>query len=356
VVWALCCLISACEQVRDFNRAVQWCQELRAFAERLQSTFAGGICRAHYAGVLIWRGKWDEAERELSDAAAQLQESRPPLVVESLVRLAELRRRQGRFEEAAELFRQVEWHPLALHGLAELALDTGRPRDAYELIQQSLRQIPQGSRTQRATALELLVRAEALLGNHARAAEALAAVQSLSEAVATLPLRAAACFSDGVMALAAGEYERARVSFQEAVHLFERCVAPYETARARLELASVLVSLDRLERAEAEAAAAHEQLLRLGSTFQARRAAALLRDVARRRSPDGQRDAAAPRLTERQVEVLRLIAGGMSDREIAAALVVSKHTVHRHVANILLRLDLPSRAAAVAYAAGQGVI
>jgi LuxR family maltose regulon positive regulatory protein len=175
----------------------------------------------------------------------------------------------------------------------------------------------------------------------------------LSYAATTLPLRAATAFSAGVMAIAAGDYEAARAALEDAADLFERSATPYEAARARLELASVLVSLDRLERARVEAGKAKEALERLGSRFHARRAAALIADIARRAS--GRRDG-APALTERQLEILRLISQGKSDRDIAAALGVSEHTVHRHVANILLRLDLPTRAAAAAFSASRGFI
>jgi DNA-binding CsgD family transcriptional regulator/uncharacterized protein HemY len=355
ISWALCYLIFACERVRDFDRATQWCEKLREYADRFQISAAQGICRVHYAGVLIWRGEWAEAESELSEAAQLMPPSRI-LTAEATVRWAELRRRQGRLEEAEQLFRQAEWHPMALIGLAELALDAGKPRDARELVARSLRQVPETSRTQRAAAYELAARVEALLGNHARAAEAFAAVRSLSETVATIPLKAATSFSAGALAIGDGDYEQARMHLEDAVGLFERGGAPYESARGRLELASVLVALDRLDRARAEARSAHEALRRLGSVFYAGRAAALLRDIDRRATEKTTGASAGSLLTERQIEILRLISRGLNDREIAGTLVVSEHTVHRHVANILQRLDLPSRAAAVAYAGSHGLI
>jgi hypothetical protein len=95
-----CYLIFACERVRDYPRAAQWCERLRAFSERHRFGTLLAVCRAHYAGVLMWRGEWAEAERQLTTATTQLAAVRPPLAVEGLVRLAELRRRQGRWEEA----------------------------------------------------------------------------------------------------------------------------------------------------------------------------------------------------------------------------------------------------------------
>jgi ATP/maltotriose-dependent transcriptional regulator MalT len=354
VSWALCYLIYACELVRDYDRAVEWCDKMREYSERSQMASLRGICRVHLAGVLIWRGEWQSAEAELSEAATHLLLHRPLLAADGTVRLAELRHRQGRLKEAEALFREVEWHPLALLGLAELSLEAGRPKDAEDLIERFLRQVPDSSRTQRVAALELMARTQALLGDQAAAVKTLDAVRSLSEAVDTLPFRAAAGFSAGALAVADGDYDSARACFEDAAGLYERCGAPYEAARARLELASVLVQLGRLDRARSETLSAHETLKQLSSAFYAGRAAALLADIDRRLGA-GAGDADAL-LTQRQVEILRLISQGLNDREIAVALVVSEHTVHRHVANILQRLDVPSRAAAVAYAGAHDLI
>jgi ATP/maltotriose-dependent transcriptional regulator MalT len=353
ISWAVCYLIFACERVRDLNRAEEWCKKLGEFADQQKITQTQGICRIHYASVLIWRGMWDEAESQLADASGKVAFSRL-LRAEGVVRLADLRRRQGRMEEAEALFRQADWHPLAWVGLAELALDDGKPLDARELVERALRHVPERSRTQRAAAYELQCRAEALLGRHNVALQAYQAVQSLSEAVATLPLRAAASFSAGAVAIGERDFEVARAHLEDALGLYERSGAPYESARARLDLASVLVSLDRLEPARREAEAALQMLEQLGARLYAARARALLQDIERRSSEPVVSDGGP--LTGRQVEILRLIARGLNDHEIAATLVVSEHTVHRHVANILQRLNLPSRAAAVAYAAGNGLI
>lgn len=353
ISWAVCYLIFACERVRDLERAEEWCARLKEFADQFKIEQTQGICRIHYATVLIWRGMWNEAESELEGAAGHVAFSRL-LTAENTVRMADLRRRQGRAEEAESLFRQVDWHPLAWQGLAELALDAGKPLDARELVERLLRHVPERSRTQRAAAYELQCRAEALLGRHALALDAFEAVKSLSERVATLPLRAAASFSAGAVAISKHEWDRARAHLEDAVGSYERSGAPYESARARLDLASVLVTLERLEPARAEASTALRTLDRLGSLLYAARARALLDDI-ERRIGDATGATSGP-LTGRQIEVLRLIARGMNDHEIAASLVVSEHTVHRHVANILQRLGLPSRAAAVAYAATNGVI
>jgi ATP/maltotriose-dependent transcriptional regulator MalT len=140
--------------------------------------------------------------------------------------LAELRRRQGRLEEAAELFAQAEWHLLALLGNAEMAVDQDDPRGAEDLLEQSLRHIPPENKIQRAAALELLVRARSALGEHAEAAATLNELKEISVTVATLPLRASASYDEGVVAAANGDYETARQRFEDADNLFQRIGAP----------------------------------------------------------------------------------------------------------------------------------
>jgi DNA-binding NarL/FixJ family response regulator len=147
----------------------------------------------------------------------------------------------------------------------------------------------------------------------------------------------------GELALARDEHDDARRCLEDAVDLLSGCPAPYETALARLALARALERLGRSAEATVEAAAAGEMFAALGAQ----------RDVMRTRevSPP-----ALGELTARECEVLRLVARGFSDAEIAAEIVVSPHTVHRHVANIRTKLRLPSRAAAVAYATRAGLL
>src|SRR5205085_938121 len=106
-VWLTCCfLLWGCEYARDFDRATQWCDRLMEFTQRLQMAYAFSVCRAHYGSVLTWKGAWTDAERELERAGETIQAGRPPSVGEAWARLGELRRRQGRYDEARRLFEQ----------------------------------------------------------------------------------------------------------------------------------------------------------------------------------------------------------------------------------------------------------
>jgi len=338
VTWALCYLIYACERLRDYDRAAQWCQKMKEFVEPYQFRFALGICRAHYGGVLVWRGTWDQAEAELSTATQDFEVSRPPMAAEAVVRLAELRRRQGRVREAAELFGQVEWHPLAVLGLAELALDEGDTTTTAERAQGLLRNVPADNKTQRVAALDILVRSAAASGEHLRASEMLDVLKALSTAIDSPSLRASTTYSEGVVATTSGDYPTARQCFEEAAVVFGRVGAPYEMARARIELARVLSRLGRLDAAEREATSALESFQRIGTAAESERASAFIRELTAARARPGD-FAPQSKLTARELEVLRLVAQGLGDREIASALTLSEHTVHRHVANILSCLD-----------------
>jgi hypothetical protein len=131
VIGVACCyMIAACERVRDYDRAVQWCARLKVFCEKwgLRPLFA--VSRTQYASICMWRGTWLEAEQELITAGDELAASRPAMTPDAIVRLAELRRRQGRLTEAASLFDQAGAHGLALLGRAELAFDRGDMRGA----------------------------------------------------------------------------------------------------------------------------------------------------------------------------------------------------------------------------------
>ena len=140
----------------------------------------------------------------------------------------------------------------------------------------------------------------------------------------------------------------ARQRLEEAVDLLALCEAPYERARARLALARVLFEVGPVSRARAEARAARDAFRALD----ARRDTAVA-DRLLERSPSS---AGANPLTRREREVLTLVAAGRSNREIAGELVVSEHTVHRHVANILRKLDEPTRAAAAVQASRNGFV
>ncbi len=266
-----------------------------------------------------------------------------------LAGLAELRRRQGRAAEAETLLERTGGRR-ALLCRARLALDRGDAQRAGELAERALRDIPADRVLDRAPALEVLAHARIARGELDEAIPALEALRALLDAVDTVPLRAAVDMAEGRHAAALADHARARTLLEDAVDGFDRSTLPFETARARIELATLLVASGRTTDAIAELTAAHEALVGLGAAAEATRTERLLGAYA------GRVEQPVAAVTPREREVLALIAEGLTNRQIAARLVVSEHTVHRHVTNILRKLDLPSRAAAAAYAVRDGLV
>jgi len=291
-----------------------------------------------------------------TDACDELSVCRPGMTNDGLVRLGELRRRQGRLDEAAALFERSGGHPLASLGRAAIALDRDDPRNAAELAERHLRRLPAKNRTERAAALELLIRAQTATGRDDESARtALTELQGIAADAQTPPLLAAASLSAGIIAMHAGDADAARRQIEDAVDLLDRSGAPFEAAYARIELAGVLERLGRTDAAVTELDRALASLTQLGAV-RAIQSATSLRErlTARPDAPAASRDASP--LTTREVEVLRLISEGLSNQAIAARLYISEHTVHRHVANTLSKLDAPSRSAAVAHAVRLGLL
>jgi DNA-binding NarL/FixJ family response regulator len=354
-----CYLIAACERVRDYDRAVQWCKRLKEFCAKwgLHPLFA--VCRTQYASICLWRGTWLEAEKELCAASDELAASRPAMKSDALVRLAELRRRQGRLAEAAALVDQTPPHGAGLLERAELAFDCGDYPAAAERAEQYLRHVPTSNRTDRASGLEILVRALACLRDWEHARAALGELSGIAALVATLPLRAAASFASGYIAMGENKADAARRCFEDAVDLYLRSGAPFEVGRARIELARALGKVGRIDAAIEETLRAKTLLSELKAELESAKAESVLEALTTLQQADQAAVSVKNKsgeLTRREIEVLRLVAEGLNNQTIADRLFVSDHTVHRHLANILNKLDVSTRAAAVAQAARRGLL
>jgi DNA-binding CsgD family transcriptional regulator/tetratricopeptide (TPR) repeat protein len=352
---ACCYLIAACERIHDYDRAAQWCDRLKAFCAKWGFRPLFAVCRTQYASVCMWRGAWEEAEQELVSAADELTASRPGMAGEGLVRLGELRRRQGKLDEAMALFERCGSHPLGSLGRARVRFDRGEFKAAADLAERHLRQMPATNRTERAAALELMIRACVEDGRVDEAEGRLAELHEIANDAGTGPLRAVASLATGLVTARRGDMESARARLEDAVDLFKASGAPYETGRARIELARVLRALGRADAAAEEAHLAVTELTPLGATLDLARAQAVLDGTSP--APAAARPAEDTKgLTRREVEVLRLISQGLNNQAIAARLFISEHTVHRHVANTLTKLNVPSRSAAVAQASRLGLL
>jgi DNA-binding NarL/FixJ family response regulator len=353
---ACCYMLTACEQVWDYSRALQWCDRVSEYARRLQTLSSITFCRRHYVGSLMWRGEWARAENEIQAMLREFEAVAPVYLPETWVRLAELRRQQGRYDEASALFLRHESEPLSLLGRAAMLLDAPRAdaEQASRLVERYFRQLPDHAALDRVPGLVLLVRARLALGQRAAAGEARQELQAVAATTKTEGLRAASAAAEALCTVHDNDLGRARELLEDAIDLYRRSGSPFETARARLELARVLRASGREEEAQGEARTAREELEALGSVPEAARAAAFLESIPPTAPPPECKPVAG--LSPRESEVLSLVAEGLSNPEIAERLFLSEHTVKRHVANILAKLDLPSRTAAAAYAVRKGAL
>jgi len=207
---------------------------------------------------------------------------------------------------------------------------------------------------------EVLIRAYAAPGPDQdldRGRAALTELRDIATTVQTSPLLASASLAAGLIAVADGNRDLARRELEDAVDLFDRSGAPFEAARARMNLALVLEQLNRAPAAIAEVDRALEALTGLDAKLDASIAREMRERMAGR--PPGKPGAGArdtSGLSTGELEVWRWISAGLSNHAIAERLFISEHTVHRHVANMLSKLDVPSRSAAVAHAAKRGLL
>ena len=355
---ACCYMLTACEQVSDYDRLAQWFERVRSLVDHWRYRPALTFCRNHMIALLLWRGSWKEAEAEIEAMIREAEDLAPSFVAEGRLRLGDLRRRQGRLDEAAELYARLETDPRATLGRAAIAFERGDAASAADLVDRFFRRLPPGERLERVPGLELLVRASLRLGRRGRAEAAMGELHTIAEAAATEALRAAVRAAEAALAADAGDHETARRHLEDAIDLYTRSGGPHQAARARLDLACSLIALGRGPAAEAEAHTALDAAERLGAAGEAERARSLVREASAppRATAGSGADRLHGGLSRRELEVLSLVAQGLSNQDIATRLYLSEHTAKRHVANILSKLGLPSRAAAAAYATRIGAI
>jgi ATP/maltotriose-dependent transcriptional regulator MalT len=335
--WALCHTVSACADVGDFGRAAQWCRALHTWSAVWQARHFFGVCRTAYGEVLATAGDWRSAEQELVSALEDLRLTRPGIAGPAAVRLGRLRLRQGDLLEARALFEAALPLPQAILALGELDLAGGDATAAADAADRVLRRVGAESVLDCFPALELLARARAKAGDMNGAVAAADRVEREAARLATPYMRGRGRLVCAHVLSAAGGHERARQAAEDAGDLFAACSAPYEAAQARRVLSAALEALGRPERAEAEARRARDAFALLGARADDQR-------------PDG------TELSPREADILRLVARGLGDAQIAERLFLSPHTVHRHIANIRTKLRVPSRAAAVAHATRHGLL
>jgi DNA-binding NarL/FixJ family response regulator len=346
-----CGFFWACELVNDVPRADQW---MRAAADLMERrNVVAAFCRAHYGGILTAAGRWDQAESELLAAARHFDRGMSTRRDAAVIRLGELRVRQGRLEEAARLLEGLDHHPDAVRAIAALHLARGELALARDLLERATEDrddvVPTvGDLTMMGPLLALLFDVHLEEGDGDAAAQVAGRLDRIAGAQRGPYLKAAAALAKGRLCVATGEGD-ARACLHEALEGFAQAQLPLERALTRLELARALAERSP-EVAVAEAKAALEDFERLEAARHADAAAALLRSLGApvRTGPKG-----TGTLTRREAEVLELMGAGLSNPEIGDRLYITRKTVEHHVGNVLAKLGLRNRAEAAAYATRQ---
>lgn len=338
-VWASCTMLGACEAVGDLTRATHWLRVIDDFTDRYGCPFVYATCRTHYGGLLLAKGHWDQAERELAAAIRMSGRAGPVPHAQALARLADLRLRQGRVEEAETLSSGCNDDLVT----AKVRLARGEAEVAVALLERCLAYAVGPAAT--AAVLALLVEARLAQARPAEAAQAVDRLAALAAAEPTDYICAQAVTAAGHLAVAQGAMAEAVSHLQAGIRMLSRLELPLDVARATLALAGAHAQHSP-HVAVAEARAALNAFEQLGAAAHADAAAALLRTLGApgRRTP---RNAAV--LTRREQEVLSLVGLGMTNPEIGQRLYISRKTAAHHVSSVLTKLGLRNRAEAAAY-------
>lgn len=337
-----CGVIAGCEEAYDVRRAQEWTEALTRWCEEQPDLVSfTGRCLSHRAGIMQLRGAWAEALEEARRARERCEQGMNDAATgHALYQQGELHRLQGDFAAAEAAYRDANRYGHEPQpGLSLLRLGQGDDDAAAATIRRALGETADPlQRTRLLPAHAEIALAVGDVPAARRAADELSAIAGDYDIVM---LRAIAAHVQGMVALAEDDAEHALVSLRAARATWQELDAPYETARTRVLVGLACRALGDDDTAALELESATTAFEQLGALPDLARVEALTR------SPDTHE---IHGLTPRELEVLRLVAAGKTNREIAAQLVVSEHTVARHIQNIFTKLRVSSRTAATAFA------
>ena len=341
-----CAVILACQAVYEAGRAREWTLALDRWArEQPQMVAFTGRCLVHRAEVFQLSGSWRDALEEATRAGERFERTSNPAAGLAHYRRAELLRLRGDLDAAEDAYRDASrfgWEPQP--GLAQLRLAQGKVETAVAAIRRASAETSEPLK--RAALLPASVEILLEAGDIEEARGVCGEFESIAERYESAMLRAMVAYARGAVSLAEGDPGAALVPLREAAESWQTLEAPYEVARTRVLIGAACRGLGDADSAALELEAARRAFAELGAGPDLARVDELLRGAPAERHG----------LSDRELEVLRLVATGKSNREIAAALVISEHTVARHVQNIFGKLGISSRAAATAFAFEHGLV
>jgi DNA-binding NarL/FixJ family response regulator len=342
-----CNVLATCVERADFVRAGEWAEAAMAWCDSVSSlTPYHGICRMHRVEITALHGDWQQAESEALRTTEEMQGLEQHVVAEALYVIGEVQLNRGDLTAAENWF--VRAHKLGRDpqpGLAAVRLAQGNLDAAAAGLRLSLASTAEPA-VQVARLLATQVDVAIALKDLRAAREAVEALESVASRTATALLEATAAAAQASLHLAEGKVEQTLVQARRAWWLWESLKAPYFAAKTRMLIGLASERGGDGERAQTEFEAAQAAFERLGASLDARAAAERARGA--KEHPQG--------LSRREFEVLRLVSTGRTNREIAAEMGISEHTVSRHLENLFRKLAVSSRAEATAFAFQHGLV
>jgi len=352
---AYCSTIETCLRIHDLRRGAEWTAALAAWCRAHPDLVPyRGACLVYRAELLTLHGGWSEAMAEARSASSLARPGGDPIAADARYREAEVHRLRGEEAEADDAYREANrLGRIPQPGLALLRLAQGRVTEAAAALRRAIEEAAGDAGGDRAKLLAAGVEAMVAAGEAAHARTVADELAGLAAGRSAPLLVAMAARADGEVRLAAGDPAGALASLRRALVAWHAIDAPYEAAACRVLIARACRAMGDEETAGLELDAARRTFQGLGAA-PALAALAVLDSPA----PSPASDAASrpAGLTPRELEVLRLVATGRTNRSIADELVLSEKTVARHVANIFTKLGVSSRSGATAYAYEHGVV
>lgn len=341
-----CSLVSACEHLADHRRVAEWTAATTEWAEHHPFAVFPGLCRVHHATVLQWRGDLAEAEVEARRACEELAGINLPNAAAAWAEIGDIRRRLGDLRGAAQAFAMADGLcPQPRAAVALLRLAEGDLDAASNIVSEALDNAS-WNRLGRAKVLPAVAQIALAAGDFAMAAAAVDELEKVAEVFESKGIAAAAQSARGRVELAMGD-RNACATLRGAASRWTELGVPYEIATARMLLGEAC----RTNGDDAGAAHSFADARRLFDDLGVRTDSQNV-PVSAMPTPEG----LPAGLTEREAEVLRLVAAGHTNKEIARALFLSDKTIARHLSNIFVKVGVSTRTAATAFAFERGVV